>query len=422
MSRRQWREIVGTMSNLLLWLAMPLCLAPFAARRQRLGGAGSQLILAGLGLGALQQGVGTLDPRDLRDVASQSPHTAWFIGITLGAMLTGACLFPDVRNWRKAFLGTPLLIGALLATPVHRALALLIGALIGMIPTALGPLLVWRSAMSVPPQDGAEMPLHEVPATTGRTTALLLAAGAVLGAVWGPALIAGVALVALDWRQWTRHPTNPRTLARLPFMPVLATILLAVWLWLALTIAGSPWASLAGLATDAPISMAASQLLALLAIGWGIAIASPWPFDRTTDVAVQLPPLAVVLYLAVHATPGGVAHWQPLLTLIAVPMAIVAAARGRWDGAVSALLLLAATRPGVTSLSTALLLAIVPLGRRRFGFGRLVTGVAGAAAAFAIVTVLHDQVVLAVLLALGLAVALTRYDQRVAPAGSTRHL
>lgn len=424
------------MSNLLLWLAIPLFLLPIVARRDRLGGAAGQLIIAGLGLGALHQGAGTLDPRDLRDTAGQSLHVAWFVGITVGALITGACLFPDVSNWRKNLTAGPLLIGLLLTISTDAVVAVLVGALIGLVPTTVGQLVPRKRASSVAPQPDAERPaarrrfasaarltarLRSANARSGRSASLLLGAVTVTSALFGPIAITVTGLCALNWCEWSLVPKT-HAIARIPILPITATILLAAWLWLALTIAGSPWITLGGFATAAPVSVAAGQLLATLAIGWGIAIAAPWPLDRLTGVTVQLPPLAVVLYLVAQATPDGMAHRQPLVSAIVVPAAIAAVACRRWDGAAAALLLLAATRPGAGSLAAALLLGLTPAGRRLISSERLGGGVSGVAVALLVVLVLRDQVVLAVVLALGVAVVANRHDGVVAPMGWQRHL
>jgi hypothetical protein len=201
-----------------------------------------------------------------------------------------------------------------------------------------------------------------------------------------------------------------------PILPLLATLLLAAWLWLALAIGDGPLISFVRFAADAPVSEAASVLLALLAIGWAIAIVAPWPLDRFDNLSVQLPVLGVVFYLAIHVTPEGMAHWQPLLSVILVPAAIVAVAGARWDAAAGALLLLAVTRPGTVTLGAAAVLAVAPAGRRMIDSVRLTSGVAGVAVAGVIATMLRDQVVLAVVLALAVAVAAMRHDRVVAPA------
>jgi hypothetical protein len=116
-----------------------------------------------------------------------------------------------------------------------------------------------------------------------------------------------------------------------------------------------------------------------------------------------------------HATPDGMAHWQPLLSVIMVPAAVVAVAGARWDAAAAALVLLGVTRPGPVALGAAALLAVGPAARRMTGSARLASGVAGVAVAGVIATMLRDQVLLAVVLALGVAVAAMRHDRVVAP-------
>lgn len=395
------------MSAVLLWLAAPLLLLPMVARRDRLGAAAGQLIVAGLGLAALLQGAGSLDPRDLREIANQSSGGAWFVGITMGALITGACLLPDIRHWRSRLVAAPLLIGLVLSVTVHAALALVLGGLIGCLPATLG-----RSSGGGTP---AGPPAHGASAYR-RPASLLLGGVAIVMAAAGPALFAAVAWCALGWHEWQglRTARGARTM---PILPAAGTLLVGVWTWLALTIAASSLVGLRAFATDAPVSPAAGEWLALLAVGWGIAMTAPWPLDRLADVRVQLPVAAVVLYLAVAcATPDGVAHWQPLLSVILVPVAIVAAASRRWDGAAAALLLLAATRPGPGSLAAALVVALAPAGRRLATSDRLRSGAAGVGVALLVATLLRDQVLLAVILALGLAVLANRHDHVVAPA------
>ena len=104
-SRGRRREIAADMSTLLLWLAIPLVVIPVVELPGRLGAAAARLVMAGLGLGALAQGVGSLDPGDLREVASQSPHGAWFVGLTIGVLITG--IFVTFRRRRTRGIGSP---------------------------------------------------------------------------------------------------------------------------------------------------------------------------------------------------------------------------------------------------------------------------------------------------------------------------
>lgn len=395
------------MSTLLLWLAIPLVVIPVVELPGRLGAAAARLVMAGLGLGALAQGVGSLDPGDLREVASQSPHGAWFVGLTIGVLITGACIAADVRNWRSIALGGPLLVGLVLSITRDAIIAVLAGCVIGLVPLALARALPRRVAPQAPVREGVRAPVP-------RSVSLVLGIVTVVSGCLGPLAVAMAALGALAWHEWALAGA---TLAkrRLPILPVLATLLLAAWLWLAVAIGDSPLISFVRFAADAPVSAAAGVLLALLAIGWAIAIAAPWPLDPFADVSVQLPVLGVVFYLAMHTTPDGMAHWQPLLSVIMVPAAIVAVAKARWDAGAAALLLLGVTRPGPVTLGAAALLAAAPAGRRLIASARLTSGAAGVAVAGVIATMLRDQVVLAVVLALGVAVAARRHDRVVAP-------
>jgi hypothetical protein len=394
------------MSTLLLWLAIPLVLLPAVELPGRLGAAAARLVMAGLGLGALAQGVGSLDPGDLREVASQSPHGAWFVGLTIGLLITGTCIASDVRSWRTTALGGPLLVGLVVAIARDAIIAVLAGCVIGLVPMALARTLPRR----VMPQPALR---ENVRALVPRPVSLVLGIVTVVSACFGPLAVAMAALGALGWHEWAL-PGAPPARRRLPILPVLATLLLAAWLWLALAIGDSPFISFVRLAADSPVSEAAAVLLALLAIGWAIAIAQPWPLDRAADVTVQLPVLGVVFCLAMHATPDGMAHWQPLLSLIMVPAAVVAVAGARWDAAAAALVLLGVTRPGPVALGAAALLAVGPAARRMTDSARLASGVAGVAVAGVIATMLRDQVLLAVVLALGVAVAAMRQDSVVA--------
>lgn len=125
------------MSDVILGLALPLLFTPVLARRERLGGAVGQLIIAGLGLAAFHQGGGTLDPGELQTIAAQSPYDARFIGITAGVLVSGACLLPDIRYWRRSLLGLPLAVtmGWISMSALGPLVA---GVAIGCVPAALG--------------------------------------------------------------------------------------------------------------------------------------------------------------------------------------------------------------------------------------------------------------------------------------------
>ena len=250
------------MSCLLLWLALPLLLVPWLAGAHRIGASAGQLVMAGIGLAALHQGAGTLDPRDLHTIADQSSHDAWFVAITAGALIAGACFLPDIRNWRKGLAALPLLVGLLLAGLPH-FIPLAVGLVIGAVPTLLGS-LIGGAGPSFAPQPAK--PESEVPIGSD-VPSLALGGLTLVTAVVGPALLGMSGLAALSWREWQRCQIG-RLPRRVPVLPVIAAALIAAWTWLALTISGSPLVSLRWIAEAAPVSPAAGQGLALLAIGW----------------------------------------------------------------------------------------------------------------------------------------------------------
>ena len=393
------------MSHLLFWIALPLFVVPIVTRRDRRSGATGQIILAGLGLAALLQGAGTLDPADLRSVAGQSSSLGWFIGSTIGMLITGACLVPFAGGWRRAAPALPLLLGLVLSITIRAVPAVLLGGVAGCIPAAVGR--VWRRA------SGPRLAAAVEPASAFRPDTVALAVAAVALARFGPVALSAAAWIALCWLEWSG--AGARRQRRLPVLPLAATALLVGWLWLALTIAGDWWIGLPAFAVDAPVSIAAALLLGGLAILWGLAAAAPWSLERRASLSVQLPVVAVVLYLVAGSTPEGTAHWQPLASLVLVLVAIAGAATDRPDGAASALVLLAATRPGAMALVAALLASAVPLARRLAVPDGMTRALAGAAAAGVVAAVLRDQVVLAVVLGFGLTAVANRYDGIVAP-------
>ena len=305
------------MSTLLLWLAVPLLLLPVVALPGRLGAATGRMVMAGLGLGAMAQGAGSLDPSDLRYIASQSPHSGWFVGLTIGVLVTGACIAADARSWRTTALAGPLLVGLVFSIVRDEVVAILVGALIGLLPSVLARALPHKDARPTASQESGRSPVR-------RSVPLLLGALTIVSAWLGPLAVAMAALCALDWyeRPWrdaTRGESAVPGAADRGDAPARER-----GSGSPLPLAARRLISFGRFAADAPVSAAASVVLALLAIGWGIAIAAPWPLDRFADVSVQLPVLGVVFYLAMHATPDGTAHWQPLLSVIMVPAAIVA--------------------------------------------------------------------------------------------------
>lgn len=398
-------------SNLLLLLALPLLLRPWIGGPERSGLSVAQLVLAGFGLAALHQGTATLDPAELRVIAAQSSPDAWFVGISAGLLLTAACAGLASRGWRWGVAGVPLAVGAVLTGWPHIG-PLATGIAFGAIPALFAR--VSRSAAVA----------HETapfePAAVDRWS-LVTAILTLLVAAVGPATIAMLGLAVLLWRGWMHADGRGR--APRPVLPAVATVLVAVWLWLLITIAATPFATFRQFAADAPLSLSAAQLLALIAFGWGVAAAAPWPLDRVSSGLFQLPVVAVLVHLAsAHVSPEGTQHWQPVLSIPLVVAVLAAIGTRRWDGAAGALLLLGATRGNAAGFVGAMLISLTPAARRLPIPESLGAMMAGVAVALVVVTTLRDQVLLTVLLALGVAILAIRHDHVVARAPGSAHL
>ncbi|HEY3934281.1 MAG TPA: hypothetical protein VGL65_06635 [Gemmatimonadales bacterium] len=409
------------MSHLLLWLAVPLLLVPWAACVDRRGAAAGQLVIAGLGLAALGQGVGTFDLSDLHALAEQSSGDAWFIGLTAGFIIVGGCVLPDPRRWARVMLAAPLVLALLVVAVPSAIVPLLVGALVGALPWIIGRRLLPRIRVrnlrgesqraSGPILGPLEHPLLRL---DRRLPSLILAALTMVAALAGPLLVAMLGLAGLTWREWWLN-ADTASARPIAILPVIATGALGAWTWLALTISGSPWMTLRGFGINAPVSDAASEWLALIAIIWALATLPPWPVGGLLrSTILPLVTVVVVEMALTHATVSGLDHWQPLLTPLLVIVGVVAAARRRPDGVAAALILLAATRPGAISLAGALLGALIPLGRRLVRPGPVYSVFFGVIGAMVVASVLRDEVVLAVLLGFGLAAAANGLDHVVA--------
>ncbi|MGH7583130.1 MAG: hypothetical protein ACREL5_07900 [Gemmatimonadales bacterium] len=406
------RGEIRVVPHTLLWLAGFLAMVPFLSPSSRPGAVESRLILAGIGMAAFVQGAGTLGLGDLRLLSGQSPSDAWFVGITSGAIITGGCLLPPLRDWRGWLPVLPLAIALGFVALPHAAVGVLVGAGFGALPWLISMALPRprRTAWSDTPEPGARTPepRHPLP-----RSAWVAAALAIVLAVAGPMVLASLALLIAAWFGW--WSADRRGLASVPVLPVIATVALVAWNWLALTVAGSPLATAAALARDAPIPVAGQQLLAAMAIGWALSLAVPWPLDHFGRVTVQLPALAVVLAVAVRSMPEGMPAWQPIVTPVVAAVALVAAFRRRWDAAAGALVVLGATRPGALAVTGAVVVALVPIGSRVARWPRIWTVVAGAATAMVLSATLRDEVLVTVVLGLGVAAAAQYADRVIAP-------
>jgi hypothetical protein len=400
----------------LAWLVLPLVLAPWLAPLDRLGAAAARLVLAGLGLGALHVGVGTLELADLASYAAREGNGA-FVSLTLGLLIGGALVPWDAPRSGLAWLvSVPALLGgaAVIALAGLTPPALL-GMLLGAAPTLLVLMLRrWRPCRTVV---AGHMPMPAPLNTVERVVAPALLGLAVLG---GPVLFVALGLGALvglsGWRGRAVGGTR-----RWPVASAVGVMGLVAFTWLAVTIAGSPLVPIRDYILAAPVSPAGEALLTSFLMLALLGCFGPWPLHRFGDARATLPiTVAFAHGAAAMMVPDALRGWLPLWTMVLVPAAVLAVARRRWDGAAGALAGLAAVRPGTAALLGALgvilwpvALALRPVGRgnphpgERVTFPGVRVGVTAAAvgAGLTVAVILADEVLLGTLLAVGLAVA-----------------
>ncbi len=392
---------------LLLLLAIPLLAAPFLAPR-RPGSVAAQLLLTGFALAALWQGAATLDPSELRDIAVQSPGDAWFVGVSLGALLTAAVLLPAALQLRQLVIGLPLLVGVALTTTATMVVPLLVGAGVALVPFGV--------ARVMPVRPGDHASFGTAPSDTDGEW--LLALVTAIGMLFLPLVLAVTLLLMVGWQRAMRRPAWWPIVAT-----VLATVLLVIWCWSAVTVAGSLGMSLRTFARDAPVSPAASQLLAALSLGGLLLLLRPWPLARSTAPPATLVVLALAFHLlAGAASAAGVLHWQPIVSIAMLAVFVIAAVRRDWDQLAVALLVLAATRPGAPALVAGVAAALGPAWRRRVADDRVRALGAGVVLALVTGVVVRDQVVIGVVLALVAAAVAHRVDRCVAAVAGPAHL
>lgn len=385
------------MTFMLAWLAIPLLLAPLVPRT-RFGVALAQLVLSGAALAAWYQGAATLSPGALHTIAAQSPGDAWFVGISVGVIIAGAGLVPAFTSPWLLVLALPLIGGALLTATPTAIVPIVVGAAVALLPVALG-------FIGPPPQRRDERGDESSP---DRATPLL-GALAVAATFIAPTPVTLALLVTLVWWRLSRARTVARAIAGVAF-----TVLLAAFGWAACTIAVSPWSALPRLARDAPVSPAAGTLLAAVALP-ALALALwPWKMPPARRAVLWVAVVIVFHFIVGMAGADGVRHWQSVATTAAVIAAVVAAWGGWEMTAVAALTFLTASRSGDLALAAALLAAVsAPM--RYFVATRVWESGTAFVIVLVVVAVFHDQVLAAVVLALGLAAAGRRAVRCVAP-------
>jgi hypothetical protein len=416
----------------LVWLVLPLLLAPWLAPLHRLGAAAGRVVLAGLALGALQVGAGTLDLADLTSYAAREGNGT-FVGLTVGLLIGGALIPWDALKSPIAWLASgPALVGGgavVLLSGLTAPTAL--GLIVGVTPLLLARLVRhWRPRRV---QRGWSMPSPSALSSTERVAAVVVLLFAVYG---GPVLLVtmGLALVlgVSGWRMRAAGGAH-----RWPLAAVLGVVGLIAFTWLAVTIAGSPLVPMRDYILVAPVSPAGERLLATFLVVALLGSFAPWPLHRLGDARAALPIVVAFAHAAaVMMVPDALREWFPLWTMVLGASAVIAVARRQWEGAAGALAGLAAVRPGAMALVGALgvilwpvALSLRPVGRGNPHPGERVTfpgvriGVSAAAvgAALTVAVVLADEVVLATVLAVGLAIAAPLADHPMShPAAERR--
>jgi hypothetical protein len=400
-------------NDLLVWLlVLPLAAVGLVPATQR-GPVAARFVVLTFAVGAMHIGAGGTSLAAITSHGRQSPAGALFVSLTAGLLLGGTTPWPP-RGWRSWVAGAPLVLAAAWAiTPAFRAGPYLLGVVLGAIPVLLGTALPSgpRSIPASPSHGGRDRWLGWSMAGAALVMVSLGSLVLVPLAALLPLLLGSAAARQL--------PGGRRQLV----LPGLATVAALLLVWLALTIAGDAMAGIAEFFVTAPVSPAAERWLGLLAVMLIVALLAPWPMDRFGP-GVALAPAAVVFAyrVSVSVVPGAIGDWQPLLGMLLVPLAVVAALRDRWAQALMVMATFAALRPGPMSLiavatamtaSLTLMLAagdrnLLRPGRVTFAGTWWLAGFAAAGCAAAVVAVLPHEVVLATLLAGGLACAAAR--------------
>ncbi len=370
----------------------------------------TRLIVAAFGLGTLSVGIGELATTTLRSYAAATPGNALFVSLSVGLVLGAASPWRR-RAWPSW--ASVLLVAVVIAWPVLGAMrwgGFVLGVVLGALPLQLG-----RALPTGRGGDDARSSL-----ATGSALGLLVLA-TLLSFAEPFALALLVPLVPIVWRLSRRERAGIEwAQLLLPAIALLAAVALG---WLALTIAGDPLVRLAGYFTAAPVSPAAERWLGLLALVMLVALLAPWPLHRLGTGALLGPAAAVLAWrLAGSLAPDLLTAWQPLLGMVLVPSALVAAWRGRWSVALATAALVVALRPGPlalvgVALAIASVVAVAATGPSRnllrpdrvtFSGAWWLAMLAAAGIAASAVALLQHEVVLATLLAGGLGSAAAR--------------
>jgi len=390
-------------------LAMPLLVNPLLAPLHHRGQAMARIVVSGLALGALWVAAGITSVAEIHAYAATDPSNALFISITLGLLVGALGPWPLPFHRASWLTAAPLMLVPVgLNLGVLRGGPLLLGAVLGALPLFAG--------LAIP---GARR--NRDPDLTEAAPAWVLGV-TLLVALAEPLVL--VVLLPIPWllpwpRSWARLPASRRVL------PLIGLLLFVVLLWLALTIAGTPWARFGTFAAAQPLSIGAERLLAVLGIGAVMALLAPWPLGRLGPLLTPLPALVVTGYrLATTLAPQGVTAWLPGTALVLVPSALIAALLGQWRTALGTIALLGGLTGSSIGLAGGLLLAVLavwpslrpgaPEHRVTFFDAPWRAMMVALAIACVVVALLEVEVVMATGLAAGSAVILGRVPRRTA--------
>lgn len=399
-------------ASLLVWLLLLPLLAVALVPAPVRGPAVARVLVLAFAVGTFLIGVGDTSLPALTAFARDSPEGALFVSLSAGLLLGGALPWPP-REWRHWLPAMPLVLaGVVAAWPAFRVGPWLLGGVLGAVPALLG------SALPAAAQPATVVAAPERTPIAGWIAVLVTVALAALDPM-AAALLPPVIVVAAGA---ARPSWLPRGRVQL-VLPVVATVAGVALGWLALTVAGDALAALSSFFVTAPVSTAAERWLALFAVITVAAMLAPWPLSRFGPGLVLAPAAAVLAFrLALSVAPSALGDWQPLLGLVLVPSAVMAALRGRWPTSLATVAVLAALRPGplavvaaAAAMLAALALVAVAPGRNLLDPGRVTFAgtwwhavLATVGAVIGVMSVLQHEVVLATLLTAGLACAAAR--------------
>ncbi len=395
----------------MTWLLLPPLAAIAAVPREARGVAAARVVVAAFAIASLFVAVGEASIPAIEAFAASAGGNPLFLSITAGLLLGAACPWPRATR-QSAVALVPLVACVLWA--IRGALhlpGLALGLVFGALPFLIGWVAPRRAPLAV--RGAVHRPTWVALGVT------LLAAGLTVLEPMAIALLAPA--IPLAWR--VAAGGREHRSARRLVLPLVATIAAAVLGWFALTIAGDPLARLVTFFGAEPVSPAAERWLGLLALVLVAAMQAPWPLHRFGPGVLLAPAASLLAWrMATSVAPDVLAGWQPVVGMVLVPSAIIAAWRGYWPTALGTAALMVAFRPSPLGMLGILLANGAAIGvaiegatrnlvapdRVTFSGTNWTAVLAGAGMAATAGALLHHEVVLASVLAWGLSSAAAR--------------